>query len=235
MRYLRMTVEPDPSIAPEAFRIIADSDSVREARLEEWNVGGDDVTLFYAIEGDVGGVRESLAETAEVEAVNATAIGEATGSLLVRLDPSKTRIGERIFDLMGSQGLIVRKPVIYREGTVHAGLVGEDDAIQVVIDHLPPGADVDVKEIRGTVPRPDTVIERLSERQREALRIALEIGYYDKPRRATHETVAERMGCAPSTATEHLQKAEATLVRETMGEFGLQSTDGRDATEGESE
>lgn len=220
MRYLRMTVEPDPAIAPEAFRIIADSDSVREARLEEWNVGGDDVTLLYTIEGDVSSARASLAETAEVESVSATAIGEATGSLLVRLDPSKTRIGDRIFDLMGSQGLIVCKPVTYREGTVQAGLVGEDDAIQAVIDYLPPAADVDVQEIRGTVPRPDTVIERLSERQREALRVALEIGYYDQPRRATHETVAEHMGCAPSTATEHLQKAEATLVRATIGRLG---------------
>lgn len=52
----------------------------------------------------------------------------------------------------------------------------------------------------------------LSERQREALRAALELGYYDTPREATHADVAAELDCAPNTASEHLQKGEAKLV-----------------------
>jgi predicted DNA binding protein len=33
---------------------------------------------------------------------------------------------------------------------------------------------------------------------------ALELGYYETPREATHTNVAERLDCAPNTATEHL-------------------------------
>ncbi|PSP27438.1 hypothetical protein BRC65_05590 [Halobacteriales archaeon QH_2_65_14] len=84
------------------------------------------------------------------------------------------------------------------------------------MDHFPSSVDVEVHAITGTIPQPETAAEQLSERQREALRVALAVGYYDSPRRATHEDVADRLDCAPSTASEHLQKAEATLVRSTI-------------------
>lgn len=103
-----------------------------------------------------------------------------------------------------------------QNGTVHLQLVGENAEIQAVMDHLPPSLDVDVHEISGTVPQRETAVEGLSDRQYEALRVALEIGHYDQPRQATHEDVADRLGCAPSTASEHLRKAEAALVRATI-------------------
>ncbi len=54
------------------------------------------------------------------------------------------------------------------------------------------------------------------QRQRAAVRAAVDLGYYDQPRRATHGDVAERLGCAASTASEYLRKAEAKLVRAAM-------------------
>jgi predicted DNA binding protein len=53
----------------------------------------------------------------------------------------------------------------------------------------------------------------LADRQAELVEIALELGYYAVPRTASHEDVAGAAGCVPSTASEHLRKAEATLVR----------------------
>ncbi|MEF8906631.1 MAG: helix-turn-helix domain-containing protein [Haloarculaceae archaeon] len=43
------------------------------------------------------------------------------------------------------------------------------------------------------------------------------MGYYDQPRATTHEEVAPQLGCAPNTASEHLQKAEAKLVNAVVG------------------
>ncbi|MFQ3294867.1 MAG: putative DNA binding protein [Halobacteriales archaeon] len=59
----------------------------------------------------------------------------------------------------------------------------------------------------------------ISERQRVAVLAALELGYYDTPRRATHEEVADAIWVAPSTVSEHLQKAELKLVRATMAAY----------------
>jgi predicted DNA binding protein len=64
-------------------------------------------------------------------------------------------------------------------------------------------------------------VVRLSDRQREAVTVALELGYYNQPRGATHEDVAAELDCAPPTASDHLQKAEATIIRAAMDEFGV--------------
>jgi predicted DNA binding protein len=57
----------------------------------------------------------------------------------------------------------------------------------------------------------------LTPRQREALRVAIDLGYYDRSSQATHTDVAAALGCAPSTASEHLKKGEAALVRAALG------------------
>mgnify|MGYP002276742734 CR=1 FL=1 len=54
---------------------------------------------------------------------------------------------------------------------------------------------------------------RLTDRQREAVEAGLDLGYYDVPRTTDHEAVADALGCAPSTAAEHLRKAESKLLR----------------------
>ena len=56
----------------------------------------------------------------------------------------------------------------------------------------------------------------LTDRQREALRTAYELGHFDIPRRASLETVAEELGIAASSASERLRRAQTQLVEETV-------------------
>jgi predicted DNA binding protein len=77
---------------------------------------------------------------------------------------------------------------------------------------------VRLEHVLGGLASTGAVDARLSERQREALAAGLELGYYETPREASQEDVADSLGCAPSTAAEHLQKAEATLARSALGQ-----------------
>ncbi|MEF8813524.1 MAG: helix-turn-helix domain-containing protein [Halovenus sp.] len=72
------------------------------------------------------------------------------------------------------------------------------------------------EEIGGLEGVPGLDESRLSNRQREAVEVALELGYYETPRTANQEDVAEAMGCATSTAAEHLQKAESKILRAVL-------------------
>jgi predicted DNA binding protein len=58
----------------------------------------------------------------------------------------------------------------------------------------------------------------LSERQREAIAVAVDRGYYEIPRQMSHEDVAAAVDCAPSTAAEHLRKAESKLLQSVVGD-----------------
>ncbi|WP_370628387.1 helix-turn-helix domain-containing protein [Halorientalis salina] len=52
----------------------------------------------------------------------------------------------------------------------------------------------------------------LTDRQQEAVRAAIDHGYYEVPRSGSVEDVAAALDCAPSTASNHLRKAEARLA-----------------------
>lgn len=63
---------------------------------------------------------------------------------------------------------------------------------------------------------PRTTTDILTERQREVVRTAYSMGYYEVPRSSSTEDVAERVGLDPSTVAEHLQRAEQNLLGEIL-------------------
>ncbi len=52
----------------------------------------------------------------------------------------------------------------------------------------------------------------LTERQVKTLKMAVDMGYFDTPRRASIKDVAGKLGVSPSTAVEHLRKAEKKVL-----------------------
>jgi hypothetical protein len=56
----------------------------------------------------------------------------------------------------------------------------------------------------------------LTDQQHEALRIAYERGYFDIPRQASLEDVAEELGITPSSVSERLRRAQTKLIEETV-------------------
>ncbi len=63
---------------------------------------------------------------------------------------------------------------------------------------------------------PNSPVARLTEKQREVLTKAYELGYYDRPRRISSEQLARRLNLAKSTLVAHRRKAERRLVAEVL-------------------
>ena len=59
---------------------------------------------------------------------------------------------------------------------------------------------------------------RLTDRQREVLRTAYRMGYFERPRDANAGAVADALDIAPSTFAEHLATAQRKLLEETLAE-----------------
>ncbi|PSP74922.1 DNA-binding protein [Halobacteriales archaeon QS_1_68_20] len=217
MKYLRVTATPDPDAAPELFRLLATSPAVDEARLLTWNFSDrDGVTMLYAVNGDEQAFVETLSEVPEVVDADVTSEDEGRFYVLAEVVPDATALFSGIFETLSKLQLLVLTPVVYRDGRAHAKVVGQADEVQASLNDLPSAIDVSVHEIGERGFERDDLAAALSDRQREAVLVALGLGYYEQPREATHEDVARELGCAPSTASEHLQKAEAKLVRAAM-------------------
>lgn len=216
MRHLRLRTTPDADVAPEMFRLLAASPHATEARLVDWNLGAAHPTVLYSVDGDAAAFRESLPETPLLRDVELTETGDGHFYLLLTADPAGDELASGLLDAVTTSGLIVLKPAVYRDGHVHVRMVGTERALQRLLDDHPDDIDVDVRELGEAFSTPDAPAALLSDRQREAVEAALELGYYDDPRAATQADVADRLDCAASTAGDHLRKAEAKLVRAGM-------------------
>jgi predicted DNA binding protein len=115
-------------------------------------------------------------------------------------------------EALARAGLVVRRPLVYRDGRIHGHVVGDSGALQAVLDEAPDAMDVTLEEVGRFPSARANPASDLSDRQWEALETAVDLGYYNQPRATTHEEIAAELGCAPNTASEHLQKAEAKLI-----------------------
>ncbi|MFB6151243.1 MAG: helix-turn-helix domain-containing protein [Haloarculaceae archaeon] len=221
MKHVRLTARPDPERAPAFFRLLAASPHAREARLLEWNLGAEErVTLLHAVDGEPDAFRERATETPGIESVDVAETGGEWFFTLVSGRPSAVPLFRHVVAALTRAGLVVLTPVRYEDGAVEADIVGDPDALRATLEAVPDALDGTVGAVGPFRGPPEMPATRLSDRQREAAAAALDLGYYDRPSRATHEDVADAMGCAPSTASEHLKKAEATLVEAAMETVG---------------
>jgi len=120
----------------------------------------------------------------------------------------------------------------YRTGTtITAGwerwtlYLQESDDLGEIIASLERGGndadlvrDVSLGELDGTEQiQLSTVLDELTDRQREVLATAIGSGYYQHKRETTIERIADEVGVAPTTAWEHLIRAEGKVMAE-LGE-----------------
>jgi hypothetical protein len=95
-------------------------------------------------------------------------------------------------------------------------LVGSQDTIRGVInEYMSSGVSPELRKL-GEYDGPDRPMEQLTDRQRHALQVAYEEGYYEVPRNASTEDVAAEVGIDPSTVAEHLQRAERNLLTQHL-------------------
>lgn len=213
MKHIQIRADVDPDLLPEFYSVAAASPAITELRVLDWNVAADDVgTLLYAIDGDCEVFREGVRKTDAVETLTVSNTQKAPSYACLSARPAAVPFFSAFMSVTARADLIVRKPLVYRDGQSHAHVVGDADPLQEAIDRTPAGIDVVVEQISQFPSGWDDPLSQLSSRQREAIDTALRMGYYNQPRDVTHADIAGELGCAPNTATTHLQKAEAKIV-----------------------
>lgn len=109
-------------------------------------------------------------------------------------------------------------PVVYRSGgRLSVGVVGPPGQLREALASVPDPIDAEIDRLGQYAGGERLAGVGLTGRQREALRAARRVGYYDVPRTGSVADVADELGCSSSTAGAHLRKAEAALVEALMG------------------
>lgn len=211
MRQVRLTVTPlDPSVHP-FFALTTPEGPIDEAHSLYCNVADTSrPTYLFGIRGDPDRIADALADRSEVVAYDISRDTDDMCYVILQIEVNE--FGRAIFDAFSRDSLTLVLPVVYTRGRATMELVGAHKALQEFVDALPSDLQVDIEAVGGFTDG-DSAASVLSERQREAVEAALDLGYYQTPSRSTHADIADRLGCSPSTASEHLNRAEAKLVK----------------------
>ncbi|UTF53317.1 helix-turn-helix domain-containing protein [Natronosalvus rutilus] len=167
------------------YDLWANAPFVDRAVALQWNFTGDALGILHYAVGDADAFEAAVADVPEVLDYDLVRDGVDAFYVYVR-DDTTDALGE-LFDPVTQGGLVVIPPIRYREdGSVAFSIFGPDAEIQAAIEAVPDPIDVTVGGIGGLRATAPAVETRLSERQREAIRTAIELGYYEVPREADH-------------------------------------------------
>jgi len=109
-------------------------------------------------------------------------------------------------------------PFSLRDGKVRVTLLGDNDQMKEALEFLEKAGNFKVISLMDAKFLPSSPVSRLTEKQREAIILAFNLGYFDTPRKISSEQLANKLGLANSTLAVHLRRAERRLLAEMLNE-----------------
>lgn len=218
MRYLRIALEPDVTDIHPLFPVFSDSEFVTRAQMLDWNVppGIETSTVLFYVDGDKDRVAEKVVNLEITEHYDITPI--TRDEFYIYIKAETTDVERQIWQAVTIDSLLLMPPLQYTNGQVKMTLIGTHDDLKRAVEEIPDGIKTDVKRISEYNQRAESIASLLSGRQYEAVMAGIETGYYNVPREATKDDIAEKLGCSPSTASEHLRKAETRIILSLLGD-----------------
>jgi predicted DNA binding protein len=235
MKFLELSLGPTSLVFHPVDQCLATQDNISRNALLHINARLDGTYIaLYQLTGDCDVVEETFASRDDVldwEIVsidsdgtdnnhsgndnNGDSDGDSDGDgdgihAFVSLEVSPS-VGQLV-DLANEHALIIDTPIIFENDNMCVTLVGTDTGLRNILQSMPDDIDFFVRDAGEYDPDSSDLLSPLTDRQLEVFETAVEQGYYDVPRRATHQDLAGTLGCAPSTVDEHLRKAESSVV-----------------------
>lgn len=206
MRYVRAVLVPEDGLHPVDSRLAAAEGVTREL-LHNINLLDDGtVTVLYELSGDVERIREIADNSPEIIDYQLSVAGERV-TAYAHVEASQVLTD--LMELLHGHELIVDMPLEFtRRGGLRVLVIGSDETIREVAVKVPDSIRLSLEQMGQYEPESERLFSQLTERQQETLLAALEVGYYEVPRQATHKDVAEYLGRSDGTVGEHLRKIE---------------------------
>lgn len=106
--------------------------------------------------------------------------------------------------------------VMPTETGIEIRVVGTQEALSNRVTEYDDVATVGLRSL-GAYEGPREPLEAVTDRQREVLETAHDLGYFEVPRAVTTEAVAAELDLSPATVREHLQRAQRNVMKTVLG------------------
>jgi predicted DNA binding protein len=211
IRYFTLSLRPARGfVHPADDALAAAPDLTREA-LSYISIRDGTGVLYYRLRGDSAILEEILGKRSDVVLYDTIGEGGVFDLYLrVRIEDRST-FEECFF----GQGLVIDLPVTFVGRGLRITLIGTSEMVRRTMNCLPNEVTCSVERLGGS--NDDRLLlSTLTDRQREVIETAFGLGYYEIPRRTTHEEIAAALDLSGSTIDEHLRKAEFRLMDQLL-------------------
>ncbi len=209
MRYITFVAYPQGGGINRLDRRVNELDLEYRATHRMELLDDDTVAMFAEGRGDIAGLRDLLEASPEV--VEFSLSGDDSGFF------SYTRYGadeltRLLLEDRRKSSSLMDMPVEHTDdGGLRVTYIGTEAAFTEAVSNQPDGVRIEVERTGPYTPTSRHVISQLTDRQREVLSAATDLGYYQEPRNTTYKDIAEATGLSETTVGEHLRKIEAIV------------------------
>ncbi|WP_136717303.1 helix-turn-helix domain-containing protein [Halorientalis salina] len=214
MRYATFSIVAETGFTGVGRTISSHPDITHEGIQNITLLGDGTVLMLTRLRGDLERARTILEERDDIR--HCEVFGTDEGYAYIHAEA--TDVVRQLLTVEREHEVLISTPIEFAESEGADGeelrvtLLGDDRTLQRVVSNAPDAVDIRLEETGEYQPNLDEVAALLTERQREILGTAVEMGYYEVPRGTTQREVADALGLAPGTVTEHLQKIESKVL-----------------------
>ncbi len=142
--------------------------------------------------------------------------------------------GQSVDEVIERHGALVLYPVVYRDGWEHYRIVAVDETkVQELFETLRQKGDLEITMKKRTeegllshsfLVSTGELFAELTSKQTDALRAAIDHGYYQVPRKIRFEDIAKARKTPRTTFEEHVRKAESKIMQSLKPYVSIYST-----------
>jgi len=216
MRYFQIRLTPEDGGFHRLDRLTAAMSDVRREAILHLDLlnDGTGVALFL-MEGNPSSVVEMYEDEDLVLSYDVFDSDEEGFFAHVHFRPDSP--ADELLRIIDRHKLMIDPPLEFGEdGSLRVTAAGPQELVREAAIDIPDSIDFHLELIGEYEPQREGLVTMLTDRQRDVLRTAIEMGYYAIPREATHEDLAAQLDCSAGTVGEHLRKIEARVLSELM-------------------
>lgn len=139
--------------------------------------------------------------------------GEQHPTLQLHYEPAG--VTREMLELHRSHALLLDMPIEVADPvaqSLRVTEVGREAELQQLVEATRERIDVTIEQVGEYRSVTGQAMDELTDRQRQVLGQAVELGYYDEPRNVTHADIARTLDCSASAVGQHLRRAEQTVM-----------------------
>lgn len=212
-----MTITTDIHLSSPALPLVSIAKSIQADEFEYvhgFSIESGHLLVTIQIDTDEEVSEEHLLTHDEV--MDVTLLGRAEGKTIYRLT---IEIREDVADAFNEspEGALMDSIVVTPEGWYEEKMFKDYTALrEFQIDCQNNGISLEILTLTYDSASDDDLPYGLTDRQHEALTLALSRGYYERPRRITAEELAEELGIAQPSMSDLLRRGEYQLLSATL-------------------